>query len=257
MAVVETEVLGEHAARLWLNRPRALNALSPELMLELDDAFRRLEANPKMRVAVFQGAGDKALSVGADLKTIIHIRDAAQGREFSTKGQAVLQHFAESRLITLAVIQGYALGGGLELALAADLRLASQEARMGLPEVGLGLIPGFGATQRLPGLIGPAKALWMMLSGERIGADEAGRLGLVNWVVDSAELEDAVRAKVQALSQKAPQAMAKVKALVRQQEARAGFDRESEAFGALVDTADAKRGIRAFLGRRIPKFDGT
>ncbi len=256
MALIEVEPLGTYASRLWLNRPRALNALSPALMLELDEIFRRLEMDPKVRMVVFQGRGGKALAVGADLKAVAEISSGAEALTYAAQGQAIFQHFTQSRLITIAVIQGYALGGGLELALACDLRLATHSAKIGLPELGLGLIPGFGGTQRLPRLIGESRALWMLLSGETIDGDQAERYGLVNWVGAAAELESAIASTVEILSQKAPQAMAKVKALVRSQaETSTALKQEAAAFAELMKTDDAKKGLQAFFDRTIPKFD--
>ncbi len=258
MGLVEVESLGTYAARIWLNRSRTLNALHPELMIELDATFRRLEAIAEMRVVVFQGRGAKAFAVGADLKVVASIQNRAEARAFSAKGQAIFQHFAESRLVTVAVIQGYALGGGLELALALDLRLAGHSAKMGLPEVGLGLIPGFGGTQRLARLIGESRALWMLLSGERVDADQAYHWGLVNWLVEDANVEMEISQIVQRLSQRAPRAMAAAKALVRgQADLSAGLGREADALAELMVSHDARVGLEAFFQRTEPKFDGS
>ncbi len=257
MSFVQTEFLGPTATRLWLNRPQALNALSPELLQELDAALSALESeaearNPELRVVVIQGRGSKAMSAGADVGAL----SDAGGGQLSAQGQAVLHHFAASRLITLAVMEGYVLGGGLELAMAADLRLATSTAKLGLPEIALGLVPGFGGTQRLPTLIGPARALWMILSGEPISAAEAERAGLVNWVVAPEALEAELRDRILRLSRKPARALALAKALIRPGGGPVtdeGLARENAAFAELVETEEAQAAIRSFMnGNRSP-----
>lgn len=254
MALVETEPVGLHAMRIWLNRPRALNALNAELMTELYQAFMHLEADPNIWTVVFQGRGGKAFSVGADLRSVAQIGDGQEAQTFSAKGQAIFHAFSQSHLVTMAAIDGYALGGGLELALALDLRLATVSSSMGFPEVGLGLIPGFGGTQRLPQVMGRTRALWMMLSAERVTAQEAERWGLVNWAVADEVLESAIQEKVKVLDQKAPKAMAMVKALAVSE--HRSFTEESKGFGELMETNDAKLGMEAFFRRELPHFDG-
>jgi enoyl-CoA hydratase/carnithine racemase len=258
MANVEVERLAAHAVRIWLNRPRALNALDAPLMTELDRELSQLESDVQVSLVVVQGRGGKAFSVGADLTAVASVTERTEATAFARRGQLMFERLAHSRLVTLAVLQGYVLGGGLELAMACDLRLATSSARLGLPETGLGLMPGFGGTQRLPRLVGSGQALWMLLSGERIRADTAERYGLVNWVVDSESLEQEILDKVAMLGSRAPLALAAVKRAVRlADDIGPGLSHEAEAFGQLRETDDAEIGIQAFLNRTVPKFNGT
>ena len=179
----------EGIALVTLKRPEALNALSQSLLEELAEIPELVQQDPEVRAVIFTGEG-KAFAAGADLKEIAAIKDPFMGREYALFGQRVFAEIAALPVPTIAAINGYALGGGLELALACDLRVAAKTAKLGLPEVGLGLIPGFGGTQRLPRLIGRGRALDLIFTGRHVDAEEALFLGLVNRVAEDA-LEEA------------------------------------------------------------------
>lgn len=257
---VEIEPMGRHAVRLWINRPRELNVLGPEMMEALARAFGEVEADSAVRLVVFQGRGSKAFAAGADLAVVSEVTGGEQAEEFSRRGQAIFEHFSSSRLITIAAIEGYALGGGLELALSLDLRIATLGSKFGLPEVNLGLLPGFGGTQRLPMLIGGARALWLLMAGERINGGEAERIGLVHWAVEPAQFESTIQARVETLSSKPREVLPELKRLVHLAASAATLasklDAEAQAFGSIMQTRDAREGMDAFLSRRPPKFDG-
>ena len=169
-------------ARVAVDRPKRLNALNHATIAELDDAFRALAGDPAVRVVVLRGAGDKAFVAGADI-TEIRDQSPVEARGFSRAGQALMSRIADFEKPVIAAVNGYALGGGLELALACHLRLASDTAQLGLPEIKLGIMPGFGGSQRLARLVGPARALELMLTGEPVDAATALSLGIVNHVV--------------------------------------------------------------------------
>lgn len=249
---IELERLGEGTVRLWLNRPRALNALNGELMLALESRWAALEADPALRVVIIQGRGGKAFSAGADVAEVQAIASRGQGRAFARRGQLIFERLKASRLISLAVVQGYALGGGLELAVACDLRIATRSARLGLPELRLGVIPGFGGTQRLSRLVGEGRALALILTGEAVTADHALAMGLVNWVVDGEDLDREVRRIADGIAGWPASAVSAAKDLVRRADPDpgAGLAREAEAFGRLVNDLEARQRLAAFLARK-------
>ncbi len=243
-------------AVVTIDRPDALNALNGELLLELSTAFDLIEADVGVRALVITGAG-RAFVAGADVGELTSLDDPFAGRETSLGGQDVMNTLAALPFPTIAAINGFALGGGLELALACDLRVASKEAKLGLPEVGLGLIPGYGGTQRLPRLIGHGRALDLVLTGRHVPADEALLLGLVNRVVDDA-LEGALALARQTL-RNAPVALGLAKeAMVRGLDVTLpqGLEIEADLFGMVVTTDDMKEGTAAFLAKRKPTFEG-
>ncbi len=233
-----------------VNRPEKRNALNQEVMAELDAALKMVEESPEIRGLILTGAGDKAFVAGADIAEIAAL-DAAGLREFSRRGQAVMNRIEGLGKPSVAAINGYALGGGLELALACTMRVAAAGARMGLPEVKLGLIPGYGGTQRLPRLAGYAKALEWMITGELVEAEEAWRVGLVNYVVPPAELLPFSRKLLHKVLANGPLAVRAVMSV-----AGAGMEAESDAFGRLGATSDAREGMAAFLEKRPPRFTG-
>jgi enoyl-CoA hydratase len=243
-------------AVITIDRPDALNALNGELLLELATAFDLLEGDLGVRALIVTGAG-RSFVAGADVTELAPLDDPFAGRETSLGGQDVMNTLAALPFPTIAAINGFALGGGLELALACDLRVASRGAKLGLPEVGLGLIPGYGGTQRLPRLIGHGRALDLILTGRHVPADEALQLGLVNRVVDDA-LEGALALARQTL-RNAPIALGLAKeAMVRGLDVTLpqGLEIEADLFGMAVTTSDMKEGTAAFLEKRNAEFEG-
>ncbi len=243
-------------AVVTIDRPDALNALNGELLFELAAAFDLAESDMAVRALVITGAG-RAFVAGADVANLANLSDAFSGREASLSGQDVMNLIAALPFPTIAAINGFALGGGLELALACDLRVAAKTAKLGLPEVGLGLIPGYGGTQRLPRLIGAGRALDLILTGRHVGADEALAMGLVNRVADDA-LEEAV-ALARLMLRNAPIAIGLAKeALVRGLDVTLpqGLEIEADLFGLASTTDDMKEGTSAFLEKRTAEFEG-
>ncbi|MDE0527076.1 MAG: enoyl-CoA hydratase-related protein [Truepera sp.] len=246
----------ESTAVLTLSRPEALNALHTGLLLEISTALELVVVDHKVRALVITGEG-RAFAAGADVEGLASLTDAFSGRETSLAGQDVMNSLAALPLPTVAAIEGYALGGGLELALACDLRVASPGTRLGLPEVGLGLIPGYGGTQRLPRLIGLGRALDLILTGRHVLAEEALALGLISQVSDR-PLEAALDLAAVA-ARNAPIALGLAKeAVVRGIDVTLsqGLEIEADLFGLAMTTEDSKEGTRAFLEKRDPSFQG-
>jgi len=241
-----------------VNRPEKLNALSRKTMEELDECFLDIESDDEVRAVILTGAGEKAFVGGADINELAALTPV-EGQEFSVRGQKVLDLIEHLGKPVIAAINGYALGGGCELALACTLRMASENARLGQPEVKLGLIPGYAGTQRLPRLVGRGRALEMLLSGEPISASEAYRIGLVNQVVSVQGLIAAAEKLAQKIMANAPLAvkfaLEAVSHGVEMPEAEGQF-LEANLFGLCCSTADMKEGTRAFLEKRPPKFTG-
>jgi enoyl-CoA hydratase/3-hydroxyacyl-CoA dehydrogenase len=236
----------------WLNRPPA-NALAPEVINELAELWKQVDG--KLRVLVFASSNIFTFCAGADIKAFTKA-DAAGGQKISDDGHAFLRGMEESSTVTIASVNSIAFGGGCELAMACDFRIAAESATFGQPEINLGIIPGFGGTQRLPRLVGEGKALEMNLTGVPIGAFEAQRLGLVNDVVPDHELLDSTLNWARKLSQQAPLAAQKIKSISAMGELSDGIEAEKKAFAEVFQTEDAKEGIGAFLGKRTPKFQG-
>ncbi|TBH21330.1 enoyl-CoA hydratase/isomerase family protein [Thermus thermamylovorans] len=246
----------EGLALVTLKRPEALNALSQDLLQELAEVAEVIAQDPEVRAVIFAGEG-KAFAAGADLKEIAALKDPFAAREYALLGQQVFAEIAALPVPTIAAIHGYALGGGLELALACDLRVAAKGAKLGLPEVGLGLIPGFGGTQRLPRLIGRGRALDLILTGRHVPAEEALALGLVNRLGEDA-LEEAKKLARQILKN-APVALALAKESVVRGEGldlAEALEIEADLFGYAAATEDMREGVRAFLEKRPPGFRG-
>jgi len=241
-----------------LNRPQALNALTGRLISELSAVVAGVAADAGVRALVLTGAGDRAFVAGADINELAAL-DAESGRRFAASGQAVFGALERLGKPSIAAVNGFALGGGCELAMACTLRLASNTAEFGQPEVDLGIIPGFGGSQRLARLIGRGRALALLLGGHRIGAEEAERIGLVNRVVAAADLMTEAMALAQVLAAKAPLA---VRYLLNAVYAGAdlpleqALQLEATLFGLSTSTADMKEGTRAFLEKRKPTFTG-
>jgi enoyl-CoA hydratase len=239
-------------ATITLNRPEVLNALNATLFDELERAFEQLADDDSIRVVLLTGAGERAFAAGADIRGLLET-DAISGRRVSERGQQVFAQIERCAKPVIACVNGVALGGGCELALACTLRLASETARFGLPEVKLGLAPGYGGTQRLPRLIGRSAALKIMLSGEMVTAAEALRLGLAEEVLPAAELMPRARTLAAAIASVAPLAVAGVLEAVERGDGLAldaAMAVEAEIFGRLCGTSDKHEGLSAFLAKR-------
>jgi enoyl-CoA hydratase len=249
--------IGGPIATITLNRPEVLNALNAEMFDALETVFRELDADEAVRVVLLTGSGDRAFAAGADIRALAET-DAASGLEVSRRGQQVFDQIADCRKPVIACINGVALGGGCELALACTLRIASDTARLGLPEVKLGLIPGYGGTQRLTRLIGRAAALRLMLSATIVDAAEALRLGLADEVVPAAELLTRATALAETIAGMAPLAIAGVLEAVAHSNGTLaeGLAAEAAIFGRLCGTADKHEGLTAFLAKRPPVWTG-
>ncbi|MDT7871985.1 MAG: enoyl-CoA hydratase-related protein [Sulfolobaceae archaeon] len=243
---------------IYLNRPDKLNAINEQLMKDLRQAVDELVADDQIRVIIITGLG-KAFCAGADISQFKTL-NGLTAWEFAKKGRELMDYIENLPKPTIAMINGYALGGGLELAMACDIRIAAEEAQVGLPEITLGIYPGFGGTQRLIRLIGKGKAMEMMMTGDRIPAREAERLGLVNKVVPLTELEKETRNFAIKLAEKPPVALKLVKLLVNQGldiPILAGLNMESLGWGVVFSTEDAKEGVNAFFEKRKPNFKGS
>lgn len=246
-------------ALVTLDRPRALNALNTASLLELEEALRTVAQQPAVRALILTGAGEKAFVAGADIAEMAGY-GAAQGLAFAQLGHRVLAALEALPIPTIAAVNGFALGGGCELALACDFIYASSNARLGLPEVSLGVIPGFGGTQRLTRLVGRARAKELIFTGEPVDAAKARELGLVLEVVPLAELLDHCRKVAAKIATRGPVAVAQAKRAIDQGadlSLGAANELERQAFGLLFGTADQKEGMAAFLGKRPPAFTGT
>jgi enoyl-CoA hydratase len=244
---------------LTVRRPEKLNALNRETMNELDDAFRRTESDPSVRGLIITGAGEKAFVAGADISELAAL-DPVAARELTLRGQSIFRRLETMGKPSVAAINGYAMGGGLELALCCTLRVAVPHARLGQPEVKLGIIPGYGGTQRLPRLVGRGRALELLLTGESIEAAEAQRIGLVNHVVAPEELIEFSRALLRKILANAPVAVALVMDAVDaglDASLEEGLRYEAAAFAVAAATEDRREGTRAFLEKRTPVFRGN
>ena len=242
---------------LTINRPSKLNALNGATIAELGQAISQALADQPVRGILLTGSGEKAFVAGADIAELAAL-DAAGARDASERGQAVFRQIETSPKPVVAAVNGFALGGGCELAMACHVRVAADNARFGMPEVTLGLLPGYGGTQRLTQLVGKAKALELMLTADQVKADEAHRLGLANHVVPAAELLDFSRQLLGRMLSRAPIALGLVIECVNAGFAPAhdGYQREAAAFGRAFATEDFREGTRAFLEKRPAQFQG-
>lgn len=234
-----------------LVRPKSLNALTTEVLEELQEAFQQVDLG-KIRCLVLTGSGDRAFAVGADIAEICEF-SKAKGRQFSKKGNDVFLMIERFPIPVIAAVQGYALGGGCELALSCDIRLCSEDARFGLPEVGLGISPGFGGTQRLGRIIGPGRAKELIYTAEKIDAAEAYRIGLVNHIYDKAELFERAVGLAEEIAAKAPIAVRAAKEAVNRgahMDMCAAVHEESELFGECFESEDQRRGMAGFLNKK-------
>jgi enoyl-CoA hydratase len=241
-----------------INRSKVLNALNQAVLSQLEDAFRQMAADRETRAVIVTGAGEKAFVAGADIKELANL-DTVSGRKTAAFGQTVFRAIERFQKPVIAAINGFALGGGCELALACHLRIASKNARLGLPEVTLGLIPGYGGTQRLARLIGKGLALEMILTGEMISAERAAAVGLVNHVVTPEELMPKARAIATKIIKNGPVAVHHALDAVNHgldMSLEDGERLEASLFGMLASTWDTKEGLTAFLEKRPPEFRG-
>ena len=232
------------------------NVLSAEALTQLDQIVGQVEGASSHQVVILTSAG-RFFCTGADLRELRQIRSAKEGRAFSTRGQLLLKRIEKLEKPVIAVIQGGCLGGGLELAMACHLRLAVPEAYFGLPEIKLGLIPGFGGTQRLPNLIGLAKGTELILTGKTLSADEAHTLGLINEVVPLPNVLTRAHNLAHLIKEKGRAAIRAALEAIRSRRdsmVNKGFTQEAELFGRLCETSDAQEGITAFLEKRPPRF---
>ena len=248
----------ENIGLLTINRPDKLNAISNELTSELSQFLGEIENDEELRVLIITGAGDKAFVAGADIKELVD-RDAKIGRRVSRERQEVFSRIEDLQIPVVAAVNGYALGGGLEIALACSIRVCSEKAQFGAPEVKLGIIPGDGGTQRLPRLVGLGRAMEMILTGDFIDSQEAYRIGLVNKVFPHEELMDGAMELAQRIASRPPLAIRYAKEAVnRSQEGDAvsGFALESYLHALACTTEDKKEGVSAFLEKRKGEFKG-
>jgi len=246
-------------AVVTLDRPKVLNALDARTFEELAAVLDRVEADPGVRALVVTGAGEKAFAAGADIAAMSAM-GPVEARRFAERAHAVLERLERLPIPTIAAVNGFALGGGCEVALACDLLYASDRARFGQPEVGLGLVPGFGGSQRLPRRIGVARALEMILTGDVYDAARAKEIGLALEVVPAAELLAFAKAKAATIASRGPLAVAVAKRLVRagtEPDLGTANELERQGFAALFGSGDAKEGMKAFLEKRAPAWKGA
>lgn len=245
-------------ATLFINRPEKLNALNSTTIQELHETLKTLDENPNVRVIIITGSGEKAFVAGADIAEFAHFT-SVEGSQLAAQGQKLLFDFIENlSKPVIAAINGFALGGGLELAMACHFRIASENAKMGLPETSLGVIPGYGGTQRLPQLIGKGRAMEMIMTAGMITADDAFRAGLVNHVVPQADLFATYMTLANRIMKNSPVAISKAIEAVNANFISGvnGFDVEIKAFGECFATEDFKEGTTAFLEKRKAEFGG-
>ncbi len=246
-------------ATVTVNRPDKLNALNAETISELKTCFAGLAGDSAVRVVVLTGAGDKAFVAGADIGELVKMT-ASEAEQLATGGQSLMDCIENLGKPVIAAINGFALGGGCELAMACTFRYASESAQLGLPETGLGLIPGFGGTQRLPRLVGKGRAMELILLGKMITAVDAMAIGLVNSVYPGDELMDAVMVTAKALAAKSAQTTRLVLGVVNDGmlvDQRSGCRLEAGVFGLVGASADAREGCAAFVEKRKPNFNGN
>lgn len=245
-------------ATITINRPTKLNALNVVTISELHEAFKMAEENATIRVIILTGSGEKAFVAGADISEFASF-SIEEGTQLAAEGQEKLFDFIENlKTPVIAAVNGFALGGGLELAMACHFRVASENAKMGLPEVSLGLIPGYGGTQRLPQLIGKGRAMEMIMTAGMVTAQDAYRTGLVNHVAPEAELLDYCVSVAHKIIKNSPYAIGKaIKAVnANFKEGENGYKTEIKAFGKCFGTEDFKEGTTAFLEKRKAVFTG-
>ncbi len=250
--------LQDGIALVTVNRPEKLNPLNSETIDALDACFQDIAVDPAVKAAILTGAGEKSFVAGADINQVTGL-SAIEGRDWGLRGQQVFSRIENLPKPVIAAINGYALGGGLELAMACHIRIASDNAKLGQPEVKLGIVPGYGGTQRLPRLVGKGRALEMLLTGDPIPADEAQRIGLVNRVVPREELLPSARQLAARIIGNGPVAVALCLQAVQrglEMPLDAALSWEASQFGLSCATEDLREGTRAFLEKRKAEFKG-
>lgn len=248
----------ETIATVTISRPPVLNALNDETITELIDCFSELQKDAKVLVIIFTGAGEKAFVSGADINEL-KVADAFGGVKKSVKGEELMFLLEGIDKVVIGAINGYALGGGCELALACDIRIASENAKLGLPEVSLGIFPGYGGTQRLPRLVGLGKAKELIFTGDLIDAQEALRIGLVEKVVPLTELIPTCKNLANKIASRGPVAVKLAKKCINLSldvDLKTGCDYEATQFGVICTSQDKLEGTTAFLEKRKPNFTG-
>lgn len=247
----------EGVATITLNRPNVLNALNAALLTEVSQALSELENDEGVRAIIITGSGEKAFAAGADIGELNALPNAVEGARKARTGQEITLQMERLRKPVIMAINGFALGGGCEIAMAGDIRIASENAKFGQPEVNLGLIPGYGGSQRTPRLVGRGMAMYLCLTGEIIDAQEALRIGLVQKVVPLAELQNEAQRIAKLIASKAPLAIEACKSVMNEG-ANVGLTEslamEALNFGTLVNTQDFKEGTSAFLEKRKPEW---
>ncbi|MCL4106752.1 UNVERIFIED_CONTAM: hypothetical protein GTU68_048196 [Idotea baltica] len=250
-----TVEISKNLAIITLNRPDALNALNKDLILEIGETITKLESDNDIYGIIITGSGKKAFAAGADIKGFPSL-DEAEGKALSESGHGIFNHIENYKKPIVAAINGYALGGGLELAMACHIRIAAENAVFGLPETKLGLIPGYGGTQRLVHLIGKAKAMEYILTAEMIDASTAAKLGLVNHVAPAGLLLEKCKSILYKISKQSPLAISKAIQCVNAavDPSIDGFDLEKKFFGELMHSDECKEGVSAFIEKRQANF---
>ena len=248
---IETE---EKIAVVTINRPLSLNALNSQTILELSKVFNDLDSDDKIRVIILTGSGEKSFVAGADIKEFADFGTKA-AEDLARNGQNILFDTIENLgKPVIAAVNGFALGGGLELAMSCHIRYASENAKLGLPEVTLGLIPGYGGTQRLPKLVGKGRANEIIFSAKMISAQKAKEIGLVNEVFSIEELLAKTKELASTIAKNSPMAISKAIVAVNKSDQQDGFETEIKSFGELFEMEDKKEGVQAFLEKRKPLF---
>jgi enoyl-CoA hydratase len=240
-------------ARITLDRPQKLNALDPEMLAALEDAVTQAEHSSQVRVIVLAAAGEKAFCVGADILAWTALSPLQMWSDWIQRGHRIFERLDRAKQPVICAVQGFAYGGGLELALACDIRIAADAARFAMPEVKLGTVPGWGGTERLPAVIGSARAKQMIFTGEPINAEIAERWGLANEVVPAAALNDCVTGLAEKVAANAPVAVQTAKQLIGNPSSSTC---ESLAAAVNAFSDDAREGLAAFREKRFPKFKG-
>ncbi len=250
--------IADNVLVLRLNRPDAMNALNALMFDELNSFFAEDFKQYNAGCVIITGSGEKAFAAGADIKEL-HGLNSTDAERLSTKGQQIFRLIEDFHLPVIAAVNGFALGGGCELAMACHFRVASTKARFGQPEVNLGIVPGYGGTQRLVQLIGKGKAMELLMTGDMVGAEEALRLGLTNYVVEPDQLMDKARELAAKIITKGPLALKGVIRCVNSQflPGADGFAMEARTFGEIADSADFLEGTGAFIEKRKPAFKGN
>jgi len=250
-------VIEEGIAIVTIDHP-PVNAIDKKMVLELEQAIDELEMNPEAKIIILRGAGDKAFIAGADIPVFSDLNKVS-GEKFAHSIQSVLFKIEESQKVTICAINGLALGGGCEVAMACDIRIASEKAKFAQPEVNLGVMPGAGGTQRLPRLVGKGRAMELVFTGDMISAEEARAIGLVNRVVPPESLMNEAKKMAKKILTKGPIAISNSKRAIREgleMGLREGMKLEAKLFGELFETSDMREGVKAFLEKRTPHFVG-